>query len=218
MESDPIAVHLEETGLVGLEGVETGRLEELPLVWEAAEAACSPELLNRVGGVERLIAMDSPKQSPLIVYLFASRLTEPDIELRTRIVKSIGGLEGEGSDGTALNEAVRKTLSERLAAMRTREIYALLQVALYDKSAEEYVANLLSGCSFAGDHLSQILSNRDIPLEIRRQAAYFIGLLGYLDALPIIERLASRLESRGDEDAGGMLPVLQNAMLLLTAL
>ncbi len=99
--------------------------------------------------------------------------------------------------------------------MRTRQIFALLQVIEFDKSAEEAVSSLLSYCSFAGGHLAQILSNRTAPLSIRRQAAHFIGRIGYLDALPALERLASRLESRRDDEDVGILLGLQETIKLL---
>jgi hypothetical protein len=104
-----------------------------------------------------------------------------------------------------------------LSAMRTRQVFALLQVAEYDKSAEAGVIDLLSCCSFAGCHLSEILSNRDIAQDIRKQAAFYIGQIGYLDALPVLERMASRLESRRDEEDSLILPVLQYAVQLLTS-
>lgn len=104
-----------------------------------------------------------------------------------------------------------------LSNMRTRQIFGLLQVSEYDKTAEADVMDLLGCCSYAGSHLSEILSNRDLPHEIRRQAAFYIGQIGYLDALPVLERLTNRLETRGDEQDTIMLPVLQNAVQLLTA-
>jgi hypothetical protein len=96
-------------------------------------------------------------------------------------------------------------------------VFALLQVTEYDKTAEAAVMDILSCCSYAGSHLSEILSNRELPQEIRKQAAFFIGQIGYLDALPVLERMASRMETRGDEQDSRILPVLQNAVQLLTA-
>lgn len=102
-----------------------------------------------------------------------------------------------------------------LAGMRTRQIFALLQVIEFDKSADEAVSSLLGYCSFAGGHLAQILGNRTAPLSIRRQAAHCIGRIGYLDALPALERLVSRLESRRDEEDAGILLGLQETIKLL---
>jgi hypothetical protein len=119
-------------------------------------------------------------------------------------------------------------LTHALASLRTRQIYALLQVADFDTSAEYQVAVLLEYCSFAGEHLAQILSSRQLALSIRKQAAYFVGRLGYLDALPVLERMTARLSQRriGRDDYGdavdpgdecSLLPLLQDALVVLTA-
>jgi hypothetical protein len=34
------------------------------------------------------------------------------------------------------------------------------------------------------------------PLPIRQKAIYYVGLVGYLEALPALERLFNRLEAR----------------------
>ncbi len=177
-----------------------------PQIWLFAKSA-----------FDRLVEFDAIRQLPLVTYLLVTRLAEPDIELRTRIVKNLGSLVNAGLSPAGPSEQVVQTLMNCVSELRTREVFALLQVAEYDKNAEGYIADLLSLCSFAGGHLSQILSNRSAPVEIRRQAAYFIGLLGYLEALPVLERMASRLESRGDLDENSILPVLQNAVQQLSA-
>lgn len=191
--------------------------ELISVIWEAAESLASPDLLVRASGFDRLVEFDAIRQLPLVVYLLVTRLAEPDIELRTRIVKYLGSLVSAGQSPHGSSEEVYQILTTSLSEMRTREVFALLQVTEYDTSAEGYIADLLSLCSFAGGHLSQILSNRSNPVEIRRQSAFFIGLLGYLEALPVLERMASRLESRGDGEDNSILPVLQNAVQLLTA-
>jgi len=197
-------------------GLDSNRTELLSVIWEAAESFTSPDLMTRISGLERLVDFDAVRQLSLVAYLLTTRLAEPDIELRTRIVKTLANLANISPGGGNPSEGVQRTLISCLSAMRTREVFALLQVVEYDKSTEKDVADLLSWCSFAGSHLSQILSNRDSSMEIRRQAASFIGLIGYLDALPVLQKLASRLESRGEEETS-MLPILQNAVLLLSA-
>jgi hypothetical protein len=199
-----------------IDGLDSNWNELLSVIWEAAESFTSPDLMTRISGLERLLSYDAVRQLSLVAYLLATRLDEPDIELRTRIVKTLANLADMNTGSGNLSEDVQRTLISCLSAMRTREVFALLQVVEYDKSTEKYVADLLSWCSFAGSHLAQILSNRDSSTEIRRQAASFIGLIGYLDALPVLQKLASRLESRGEEDTS-MLPILQNAVLLLSS-
>ena len=219
MDADPIKVDIEQPDLNELNPCNSNKADALPVIWEALESMTSPELLNRITGLRHIIKLDAVRQHPLVVYVLMTRITEPDIELRTRIVRLLGSIldlevRGHKKAATSL-EAVKKTLVTALAGMRTRQIFAMLQVIEFDKSADEAVSNLLSYCSFAGGHLAQILSNRTAPLSIRRQAAHFIGRIGYLDALPALERLVSRLESRRDEEDAGILLGLQETIKLL---
>jgi hypothetical protein len=219
MDADPIIVNIEQPDLIELNSSNSNKAEVLPVIWEALESLTSPELMSRITGLKRIIKLDAARQYPLVVYVLMTRITEPDIELRTRIVKLLGGFLGPDARSSKKPvvplEAVKRTLTSSLTGMRTRQIFALLQVIEFDKSAEEAVSCLLGYCSFAGGHLAQILSNRTAPLSIRRQAAHFIGQIGYLDALPALERLVSRLESRKDEDDAGILLGLQETIKLL---
>jgi len=217
MDSPKIPENASRISQYGNDRSGNGRIDLISVIWEAAEWLSSPDLLRRVAGYDRLVEYDAVRQLPLIAYLLITRLSEPDIELRTRIVKTLGSLASASLSPTGPSENVYQTMISNLSGLRTRDVFALLQVAEYDKTAEGYVADILSLCSFAGGHLSQILSNRSAPTDIRRQAAYYIGLIGYLEALPVLERLASRLESRGENEDTSILPVLQYAVQQLTA-
>lgn len=219
MDADPIIVNSEQPDLIERNPNNPNKTEGLPVVWEALDSLTSPELMNRISGLKRLIRLGADRQYPLVIYVLVTRITEPDIELRTQIVQLLGSipdLDVRSPKKAVLSlDAVKKALTTALAGMRTRQIFALLQVSEFDKTAEEAVSTLLGYCSFAGGHLARILSNRAAPLSIRRQAAHFIGCIGYLDALPVLERLASRLESRRDDEDAGILLGLQETIRLL---
>jgi hypothetical protein len=61
---------------------------------------------------------------------------------------------------------------------------------------EDYITRLLNVCPHAGRHLVDITADRNFSPEIRRQAVHFIGRVGYLDAIPALEKLEIRLASR----------------------
>ena len=217
MDQDPAIIKLDPSALLHADLTGEPRADLLAEILDAAEALIAPDVMIRMAGVERLEASDAIRQLPFIAYLLTTRLTEPDIVLRTRIVKALGYASGESMGSQKLDASVQKTLIFHLSQIRTREIFALLQVAEYDKSSEPCIASLLACCSFAGGHLSQILSARDTSLEIRRQATHFIGLLGYLDALPVLERMASRFETRMNDRDASLLMELQSAVQQLSA-
>jgi hypothetical protein len=72
----------------------------------------------------------------------------------------------------------------------------LLQAVITEPNLEAHVTRLLNNCPHAGTHLSEIFSDRGVPLAVRQQAVHLVGQAGFLDAVPSLERLASRLEAR----------------------
>lgn len=206
------------------EPLSSGSLEVILEVWGAAEALTSPELETRWQGVKRLVEIDAPRKYSLVAYLLATRLTEPVIELRARVVEALADVLTHDPQ-RPLQPAVYNTMIHALGAMRQQMIRALLQVASFDTTYEPRVAALLSYCSYAGEHLADILNNRDEPVEIRWQASHFIGRLGFLDALPALERLAVRIETRlngrsadyDDFDEANLLLEMRQAIAILRA-
>jgi hypothetical protein len=224
MEINPIT-NVQSSNLLELKESTSGGFEFLPAIWDAAVALISPELENRFSGLKRLEESDVMRRHPLVSYLLATRIVEPDIELRTRVVKALAGVFSSEDEEHTSSETVRLHLSNYLSGMRSRQIFALLQVADFDPSAEPVVAALLSYCSFAGTHLSDILLNRQAPLNIRKRAAHFIGRIGFIDALPCLERLESRLNSKkyitddrlDENEEVSLLPIIKDALGLLRA-
>ncbi len=199
MEVDPIIDHAQASEVLPVEKTPeisaAPGVENLAGVWQACEALSSPDLEARWWGVKRLADFNAVRRFPLVAYLLTTRLTEPDIALRERVVQMLAGVL-TGDSNEPLIPAVYHSLTSALASMRVRPIYALLQVALFNPMVEPMVAGLLSYCSYAGQHLAHILSDRDRAIEVRHQAVNFIGRLGFLDALPTLERLTARMELR----------------------
>ena len=173
-----------------------GRLELYPAVWSAAEALASPELTTRKAGMAQLCELGAARFSPLLAYLIATRLIEPDIELRLMIIQELVKVFQPDSDGLLAPEKVRSTLEGYMCQMRTRQVFALLEVVERDPEIAVSVVRLFNECAYAGNHLIEIVLNRNIPVKYRRLGIYFLGVIGYVTALPALERLAGRLETR----------------------
>ncbi len=175
----------------------TTDLQQLyPDLWTATEDLISSEIELRRCAVEQLAQMGVLSSSVLVVYVMATRLEEPDVPLRTRVIRLLGELllpEGSEAKATA---PVRQQLIAYLSQARTRTIYCMLQAAAYDSRLEGYLAQMLNACPYAGSHLTDILGNNKNPLPVRKEAAHYIGVVGYLDAISALERIASRLETR----------------------
>ena len=70
----------------------TGLLELFPAVWTAAENLIAPEIEQRRLALEELERMGALRFSVLVVYLLATRLEEPDLPLRVKILELLGEL------------------------------------------------------------------------------------------------------------------------------
>lgn len=174
--------------------------------------------------------LDAPRLSPLVASILATRLVDPDFDLRFRVVRALGEVLSPSDPAKGTPEPVRLHVKFYLSHMRRREVYSLLQVADQYLAAESDVAALLNVCSYAGVALADIVSDRKASLATRRQAINFIGRVGFIDAIPALEKLAERLESRmngqqtmpfappSESDEKALLPAVQAALALLEIL
>ncbi len=215
--------------LFTLDDHSTGVAELFPAVWGAAEGLTDPDAHVRLESLERLQALDAPRLSPIAACLIAGLLTDPDLQVRKLAVKIIGDLLAVDEQGRAAAERVKRHLKYSLAQMRKRTVYALLQCAEADAALEKPIARIFNACPYAGNHLMEILEERKMPLEIRRKAVQFIGLVGYLEAVPALQRLTARLEARQNgqqrmpfapadgPDEAALLPEIHTALQILNA-
>jgi hypothetical protein len=196
MDLDFPQIQISQPFLFDYADVITNAVELFPAVWSAAEDLTSPENNLRRSGLARLREVNAPRVSPLVAYLVSTRLDDPDLYLRSQIVETVGELLLPDEDGFSAPENVRRHLLTHLSSLRRRTLYALLEVAAAYPEMDSHLFHILKVCPQAGGHLCDILSNRQAPLAVRKQAIHFIGFVGYLDAAPMLEKLATRLESR----------------------
>jgi hypothetical protein len=230
MGMDPLSFNFSQPTLFDFNEPSSGAMELFPTVWGAVEDLVSPEIATRRAGLETLVEMGAPRLSPLIAYLLATRLTDPDLDLRTCVVQVLSEVLEPDEQGHSAPEAVSRVLRAYLSKIRVRPIYALLEVVEADASMDRPIARLLNCCPYGGTHLATILTERKLEVRIRQKAAHMVGLVGFLDTLPTLERLATRLQARlnGQQsmpfapvdvpDESALLPDVQSALVLLKAI
>lgn len=206
-----------------------GSLELFPEVWKAMEQLISEDINERKLGIETIEESNALRLSPIVAYYTATRLHEPDIDLRFRIVQVLGGLLRSGDDGDVTPKEVRHAVKHYLMLQRRRGIWNLLEVAAKYMVSEPNVKALIALNPFAGEILGDIFSDRRAPQDIRHQAIVFAGLVGFLETIPVIERLIDRLESKANgqsrmafmrnhystADEGELLPIARATLELL---
>ncbi len=206
----------------------SGMVELFPAVWGACEQLIAGNTMARQEALDRLLELDAPRLSPLVAYLVATRLDEPDLLLRGSILELLGGLLS-GSVGRQAIDPVRQVILAYLGHMPFHTLWGLLDVVSRRPELALSLSYLLNVCPYVGSYLLEIISDRKQQIAIRKQAAYLIGQVGYLDALPALERLAVRLEARlsgqqamsfappGQADEIELFPIVHQALRLLRA-
>lgn len=207
----------------------TGALELFPSVWSAAENMTSASASVREEAIDQLVELGAPRLSPLIAYLFATRLTDVNIQLRARVVETLGEVLSPDEEGYSAPDEVRSHLIAHLSQMRQRTVFSILHVAVERPDLRTFITRLLNSCPYAGIHLGSILADRSCEFEVRKLAAIFVGEVGFLDAVPTLKRLKNRLESRQNgqdtmpfappsmANEAELLPEIIQALALLTS-
>ena len=222
-----IAANITQPSLFDFSDSSSGVVELFPAVWGAVEGLTAPDVGTRREALDSLLELDAPRLSPLVASVLSTRLVDPDLELRFRVVRALGEVLSPSDPAKMPSPAVRLHIKFCLSQMRRREVDALLQVAEKYQAAESDIAALINACSSAGIALTDIVSDRKASLVTRRQAINFIGRIGFIDAIPALEKLAERLESRmngqqtmpftppSESDEKSLLPAAQAALTLL---
>lgn len=208
---------------------QTGMMELFPAVWSAAEALTSPDIDLRMDGLARLEEMNAANYSPLVAYIVASRLIDPDLKIRARVIRLLGDVILSNLAESEIDQQVHQHINAYLSQMQTMQILYVLQALVYDPTIETQVLVVMKECSQAGEYMAGILTDRQMPLNIRKFAIFLVGEIGYLEAIPALEKLQTRLEVRAEgqqympfhiqdqSEENQLLPEVEKALLKLQA-
>lgn len=224
MDDDPVLMGVSKQDLQNLLSSQIFAYEQDVDYWKAAQDLIHPEVEVRRSAVEQLALLGAASHSPLLVYLLASRLGEPDVSLRAAIVDQLSTLLDLPLNGRQSASEALYFLKTTLSQLRHNQIVSLLD--LVDANPQEYsqVSKIIGQCSHAGDHLVEVIRDRQASLATRQLAARLIGDIGYLCAISSLERIEARLESRIQSVAmsadrlnadAALLPFVQDALLKL---
>jgi hypothetical protein len=174
----------------------TNIIELFPAVWQATECLTSPESPTRQRGLNAILELGAQRVSPLVAYVLATCVSDPDILIRRRIAYILADLVTSNIGSKQATNEVQRVLINYLHNITEATVYGLLEIAVEDEQAEKPIYHLFNACPYVGRYLGDILIQWKNPLSIRQKAIYFIGLVGYLEALPVLERLLNRMEAR----------------------
>jgi hypothetical protein len=171
-------------------------------VWQAAEKLASPQPAEREEALDYLFGGDYTRNSPLIAYLIATRISDPDLETRFHFIQAIGSVLSPDDNGVFAPDRVISYLQSVFANLNKGQILDLLAVAEQYISAEKSLVEIFKLSYYAGSTLSDIVNDQKIPVSLRQQAIYFSGEVGFLDSIPSLEGLIKRVDKRKHQDAG----------------
>jgi hypothetical protein len=171
-------------------------VEVLPVVWNATECLASPDVLTRQHGIDAILDLGAQKVSALVAFMLATCLGDKDIYIRRRVLYILADLIAWEAGEPQTMDSIRITVTNYLHNMSEETVFGLLEVTVMDPEAEKAIYRILNVCPFAGRYLGNILTEWKNPLTIRQKAIHFIGMVGYMEMLPVLERLLDRFESR----------------------
>jgi hypothetical protein len=162
--------------------------------WSTLENIISPEPHLREIGLEELEGLDEFEEHPLILYILATRILDPDLEIRFHAVKLLGKVLEQESEGVGIPEKSLRAVAAFLSDFDQAQLIKLLDVSVKYLSAEDALIRIFKLCSYAGKVLSGIVNDRTLPAEIRQQAIHFCGEVGFLSSISGIRNLIQRVE------------------------
>lgn len=224
MDIDPFLLGVNHSDLQNFSRTQFFALEQGVEFWKAAQDLIHPDVELRRSGLDYLMSLGAASHSPLLAYLLVSRLAEPDLHLRARVVRELSRLLDLPFNGNSAINEVLYFLKTNLSQMHRNQIVSLLRLVAAEADSYPDVRKIIGQCSHAGDHLAEIIADRHSGLEIRQIAARLVGDIGYLNAISTLERVSARLEAKRSSSALGydrlngdadLLPSLQDALLKL---
>jgi len=148
-----LEMDLPQLALFELEFAPSSTAERIPAVWQALEAMTSPNLIERQAGLEQLIAIGAPQQSPLAASVLAMRISDSDVQLRSRIVYALGEVLLPTVDEIPVL-LVRQHLKSVCENWAIEDITLLLEVVDHDPETQIAASALLNLCSRSGKILA----------------------------------------------------------------
>jgi len=167
--------------------------------WQAAEMLTSPDNLTREQGLDLLQNSPLPGQAPLIAYLLADKLTDPELSIRRQSLQILGNLLAEEQQTFDPGNQVIRHLHGALLQFTREDYLKMLEISQEYLSAEDDLIMVLRLCSFAGSHLGGIVYDRKTDLALRKKAIYFAGRVGFIEIKEMLERLLQRVERIRDQ-------------------
>ena len=169
--------------------------------WMAGEMFVSPHVEERRRGFAILFGSEAARQSPLTPQLLASRVDEPDLQLRVQIVQALADYFEIRGREYRYPPGIRAAVVGHLRKFERAHIVALLdlQRARQDgavKLRPESLARLMERIPNASAHLTRIAGDRTVNLGLRGAAIELIGQVGFTDSLVVLAGLEARLEGR----------------------
>jgi len=184
-----------QIGFLEVEKSIRGTAELFPTVWQAIEGIASPDIEERNASLDTLLETDAPKLSPLVAYVLATRLIDPNLKFRRRIIETVGKTIAS-EDNSPPPPEVRRHLKAYCMMIGRGTVLAVLEVAAIDSSVDSHIASIFNLCSHSGTILIDLMADRKVPVTIRHQAMNFIGRVGFIEAIPYLKRLVDRLTAR----------------------
>src|SRR4030042_5868587 len=101
-------------------------VELFPTVWQATEWLTAPDPSTRQRGMDSLLELGAQKVSPLVAYVIATLLSDPEINIRRRVIYILADLISGDSSRKQTPEEVRQVVVSYLHNLNETTVISLL--------------------------------------------------------------------------------------------
>ena len=178
------------------QGITEAVVALFPGIWQVAERISSPDVKARQKALKELKNTQAARVSPLVAYLLATRILDPDIQFRAQVIEYVASIMEPDPEGRHAEEEVRSQIFTTISSLDVSGLMALLEAAVWDESLVPQVSNLVNYVPSAGAMLREFVADRNLQISVRAMAILLIGQVGYVDALSELERIQNRIKSR----------------------
>jgi hypothetical protein len=165
--------------------------------WVAGEMFFSPHVQERRRGLALLLGSEVTRRSPLVPQLLMARVDEPNLGLRTQIIRALSDYFEVRERQYRYPPEIRAVVVGCLRKFDRPQWLALLELQASAEPARldpEALKALLERIPDASTRLAQLAGDRLVAPDWRCAAVGVIGQVGFTDTLPLLAGLEMRLQ------------------------
>ncbi|MBI3159311.1 MAG: hypothetical protein HYZ26_06915 [Chloroflexi bacterium] len=201
--------------------------DDLPRAWSLLERLLNEEADARRTALTELAESGLVSQFPLVAWAIAARTLDSNADIRVKAVHLLAAALDPSAERVSRYEEIRQAVAQWLRTLDGKDLARMIGDRPNDPETRHALRTMFNLNSRAGERLAALAADRSLPLTTRKEAIHHIGVIGFSEAKPELERLSAKLQARvrgqrgmpfapmGDSKEESLLPELSKTLALL---